>query len=108
MNTDRPISATTQLRDCPEGNVGLALVRPISDRLDELVTLTEKSGDRTSRKELIAALILAAPPDGHSLAKVLKQYRLASAGDSRLGDVSQGEIRAASPMRPGPRPRRNH
>jgi hypothetical protein len=39
---------------------------PISERLDDLVTLAEQTGERTNRKELIASLIVAAPTTGGS------------------------------------------
>jgi hypothetical protein len=106
MPTRRRISAGTPLRECPESNVGLALASPISDRLDVLVSLAEASGGRTSRKELMASLILATRADGEELAKAVRNYRRSSAGEARLDGADSARSLAVIPRRPGPRPRR--
>jgi hypothetical protein len=106
MTSRRRISAATPLRECPESNVGLALVLPISDRLDALVSLAETSGSRTNRKELLASLILAAPTDGEELAEAVRSYRRSSAGQARLDGEDGGSSLTVAPRRPGPRPRR--
>jgi hypothetical protein len=103
-----PISATTPLRECPESNVGLALAWPISDRLDALVTLVDASGGRTNRKELLASLILAAPPDGDQLAEAVRRYRRSLAGEARLDGRDADTTVTVFPRRPGPRPRQKH
>jgi hypothetical protein len=101
---DRLISSIP-LRECPEHNVGLSLVQPISDLLDLLVSRTEAVGERTSRKELIAALILAAPSDGRKIASLLRRYRLASTGDTGVDSTGNEAPGPSMPRRPGPRPR---
>ena len=102
------VKAETLLRDCPECNVGLALPFPISDRLDELVSLAESNGERTNRKEVIAALILNASASGDVLSNVLKQFRTTPAGDALVGRASGVNKRTISrSLRPpGPRPRK--
>jgi len=105
MSTGRRISATTPLRDCPEGSVGLSFPLPISDRLDALVSLAEASGERTNRKELVASLILSAPVQGSELASNLRKYRQASAGEARTTGQGSGAVLTVAPRRPGPRPR---
>jgi hypothetical protein len=105
MTAQRRISADTALRDCPEGNVGLAFPLPISDRLDALVALAEAAGDRTNRKELLASLILATSPIGQELAAALRNYRRATARDARIDGKSSSTILLPS-RRPGPRPRK--
>ena len=106
MSAGRRISATTPLRDCPEGSVGLSFPLPISDRLDALVSLAEASGERTNRKELVASLILSAPIQGPELASNLRRYRQASAGEARTAGQGSGAVLTLAPRRPGPRPRR--
>ena len=106
MNKRQRIAADTPLRSCPERNVGMALCDPISDRLDRLVSLAEASFDRTSRKELLASLILAAPPDGTALVEMLRAYRQSTAEQARLDGGTAGAPLTASERRPGPRPRR--
>ncbi len=106
MSTRRRLSAATPLRDCPEGSVGLSFPLPISDRLDALVSLAEASGERTNRKELVAALILSAPSEGPELAQRLRSYRQASAGDAVLDGQETSAVLTIARRRPGPRPRR--
>lgn len=95
------------LADCPERGVGLVLSNPISDRLDHLVDCVEETGERTSRKEVIAALILDAALDGSDLAARIRRLRLAKVGDA----VDQSRRRRTSlpeaERQPGPRPRRS-
>jgi hypothetical protein len=106
MKKRQRIAADTPLRSCPERNVGLALCDPISDRLDRLVALAEGSFDRTSRKELLASLILAAPADGTALVEMLRAYRQSTAEQAGLDEGSTGAPLTVSDRRPGPRPRR--
>lgn len=105
MSERQRIAAETPLRNCPERNVGMALCDPISDRLDRLVSLAEASFDRTTRKELIASLILAAPTDGATLVEMLRSYRQSTAEQARLDGRKAGTPLTASDRRPGPRPR---
>ncbi len=102
----RRIAADTPLRNCPERNIGMALCDPISDRLDDLVSLAESSFDRTTRKELVASMILAAPTDGTTLLELLRSYRQSTAEQARLDGREAGTPLTASERRPGPRPRR--
>lgn len=105
MSKRRRIAADTPLRSCPERNVGMALCDPISDRLDRLVSLAEASFDRTSRKELLASLILAAPTDGPALVELLRAFRQSTAEQARVDGGESGAPLTASDRRPGPRPR---
>ena len=86
--------------------MGLALSSPLSDRLDALVRLVEATGDRTCRKELIAALILAAAPHGEELAQRIREYRMAPARDALLNPENAPEHLAMEVRKPGPRRRR--
>jgi hypothetical protein len=101
---DAQIPPETPLPSCPERSVGLSLPLPISARLDLLVALAEQVGERTSRKEIVAACLLGAPDGAEELVRWLRIYRRSPADSvytsgSRLEDL---EFRAA---RPGPRPR---
>lgn len=107
MTARRRISADTLLRECPEGNVGLALPLPLSDRLDALVALAETAGDRTNRKELLASLILAVRPSGQEISAVVRTYRQATARDARLDGRTNDSTVPLRSRRPGPRPRRS-
>jgi hypothetical protein len=94
----------TPLPSCPERSVGLSLPLPISARIDLLVALAEQAGERTSRKEVVAACILGAPDGAEELVRWLHVYRRSPAvsvytSGSQLADLEPG------PARPGPRPR---
>lgn len=102
------VQADALLADLDERSVGLALAAPLSERLDALVRLVEASGDRTSRKELVAALILAAPPDGEELAKRVRAYRMALARDTLLDPDDAPDHLALEIRKPGPRRRKPH
>jgi hypothetical protein len=108
MTARRRISADTPLPECPEKRIGLSLPAPINDRLDDLVTLAEQTGERTSRKELVASLILAAPTGGVDVSDLLRSYRLANARTARLNSSGEESTIAIRSHRPGPRPRRRH
>ena len=103
----------TSLAECPERSVGLVLADPISKRLDGLVDCVEATGERTSRKEVIAALILAASPDGEQLAASLRRLRLAGVRDVYVGlrvdpqpSANGGGLDMSAQRQPGPRARR--
>lgn len=107
MVDPKPLTDDAPLADCPERGVGLVLSDPISDRVDHLVDCVEATGERTSRKEVIAALILDAAVDGSELAARIRRLRLAKVGDA----VDQSRRRRTSlpegERQPGPRPRRS-
>jgi hypothetical protein len=100
------IRPDAQLQRCPEFQIGVGLPAPLSGRLDGLVERADDAGAKTSRKELLGALLLAASDDGEKLAELVQRYRKATAGDAQVPD--QPEARFLEPDRPapGPRPRR--
>ena len=99
------IDPDTRLPECPERAVGMDLALPISDRLDTLVELAEQEGENTSRKEVVAALILAASELGEELGSVLRTYRKARALDALVQQPTNAEILEFARPRPGRRPR---
>src|SRR5690349_5574542 len=104
MTARRRIRSDAPLRDAPEEGIGLTIPAPLSDRINALVDLVDAAGERTSRKELIAALILAARPLSDELATALRTYRGASVGDASL-EAHRPESFELTPRKPGPRPR---
>jgi len=104
MTARRRIRSDAPLRDAPEEGIGLTIPAPLSDRINALVDLVDAAGERTSRKELIAALILAARPLSDELARALRAYRGASVGDASL-EANRPDSFELTPRKPGPRPR---
>jgi hypothetical protein len=106
MTARRRIRSDAPLHDAPEEGIGLTIPAPLSDRINALVDLLEAAGERTSRKELIGALILAARPLSDELANTLRAYRRASVRDALLEADRAGGSLGLAPRKPGPRPRR--
>lgn len=104
MNSQSRVDGDLKMTSCPETRVGIALPAVLSERLDELVAVAEAAGERTSRKELIGSLLLAASTDGAALARTVKRYRSATV---RSAMVSDGDTFTPQRHNPGPRPRRS-
>jgi hypothetical protein len=100
------IPPQTPLPCCPERSVGLSLPVPITARIDLLVELAEQAGERTSRKEIVAACILGAPDGADELVRWLRIYRSSPADSVYPSGPKLGEALELQPTRPGPRPRR--
>ncbi len=100
------IRPDAQLQRCPEFQIGVGLPAPLSGRLDGLVERADAAGAKTSRKELLGALLLDAPVEGEVLAQLVQRYRKATADDVAV--PGQPDARFFEPERPppGPRPRR--
>jgi hypothetical protein len=106
MTVRRRIPSDWLLRDAPDEGIGVTVPAPLSDRIDALVDLLNAAGERTSRKELIAALILDAHPVGEELINTLRAYRRAAVRDALVDPDRAGETILLAPRKPGPRPRR--
>ena len=105
MTTPSRLEPDRPLRAAPERSVGLSLPAPISARVDALVAVIEQHGERTNRKELIAALILAAQAEADDLAAAIRRYRRALIRDALLDPESAIVALDLPPQKPGPRPR---
>jgi hypothetical protein len=101
----RRTPADALLGQLPEYNVGLSLPDVISARLDGLVELANRAGARTSRKELIAALLLVARPRQDELEATVRRYRTTRARDALIRDGKVTTSLAFTPRQPGPRSR---
>lgn len=102
----RRIPADAPLRGLRERNVGLALSDPVSARLDALVALVEEAGERTNRKELVAALIVGAEAKSGNLIALVRRYRTALTRDALLTDDAVPSVVVFPTVHPGPRRRR--
>jgi hypothetical protein len=98
-------SGSPRLRHLPAKQLSLALPTPISARLDAMRDLAEQLDEHTSRKELVAALILAAPKDPEHLAVAVQDYRAASIIDALMPGLETHQLLNPARSR-GPRPQR--
>lgn len=76
------VESHRRLSSYPDIPHGFALSEPVSDRLDAFVQLVaDAGGGRTSRRELVAALIATATAVGERLSAMLRQYRILEVDD---------------------------
>lgn len=86
----------------PEKQAGIAWPLPVDHYLDRLLAQAHQSGERTSRKELAAAVVSAAVLTDNELGELLKRYRTRTVADLfGLTDASDRVV--ISKKRPGPR-----
>jgi hypothetical protein len=92
----------TRLTACQQRSVTIGLPGPLNERLDRLVDLADEEGARTNRKELLAALVLAAPESGAQLDELVRTYRKARARDAAVAE-DLSSVLAFKRHQPGPR-----
>jgi hypothetical protein len=85
-------------------NAGLSWPIAVDEHLDRLVARATDSGERTFRKELIAAIIAATDVDGAELGNLLRSYRTKRVKELLGADARDGVIEIAQ-RRPGRRTR---
>jgi hypothetical protein len=106
MDKRGEINPSRALRDAEQTSIGLTVPVPLSQRLDRLVNRAEQAGARVYRKDLVAALILAAPETPDELFQLFTRYRTATAADAALADEPRAQVLRLERPKPGRRPRR--
>jgi hypothetical protein len=74
-NVGHADEARTNLSRSHDKQVGLRIPLAVDARLDRLVDAASIVGERTNRKEIVAALIADCPEDGEALSQRLRRYR---------------------------------
>jgi hypothetical protein len=100
------IAPDTPLPLCPERSVGLSLPVPVNARIDQLVELVERAGERTSRKEIVALCVLCSPDNAADLVRRLRRYRQLTADSVYTSGPILVDALDLRPARPGPRRRK--
>lgn len=85
--------------------VGLRWPIALDEFVDRLVRVAEAAGERTNRKELIAAIVATATADGAALGQALRRYRTMTVGDCLPEAEHEGRVIHLAGRKPGPRPR---
>ena len=96
------IDPSERLDRCPTKGAALTWPIPLDEHLDRLRDQVEIVGERTTRRELVAAIVFAAPNDSNALAALLRAYRLATVAALGLAAAGENVIELAS-KKPGPR-----
>lgn len=71
----RAVELDGNLSRSTDRQVGLRWPVPVDDRLDRLVDRAIEAGERTNRKELLAAIVASCDLDGNALGGLLRRYR---------------------------------
>lgn len=104
MPTERhPVRVDELLRTSRDKQVGLRWPYAVDQRLDALVERAVTAGERTNRRELLAALVFSVAPTGDELGGILRSYRLATIGDVILDARISGKVVSLVNHKPGPR-----
>jgi hypothetical protein len=100
--TGTPLAADQLVRDYPQKQAAVAWPLPVDVRLDELLAQAEAAGEKTSRKELVAAIIAKTRVSDTQLGRLLRWYRTAKVCD--LISLPEGEnVVPFVKHKPGPR-----
>jgi hypothetical protein len=93
------------LSECPDRQFGFRWPVALDRRLDQLVERANGAGERTNRRELLAALLLNADFTGEELSQLVRTFRLATVGDAvlRAGGGADDNVIEFLHHRPGPR-----
>jgi hypothetical protein len=90
----------------PDRQAGISWPLPVDAKLEDLLKAARDVGERTSRREIAAAIIAMTELSGERLSDLLRRYRLARVKDvlqpSDTSNVVEVEF---TPYGPGPRRR---
>ena len=105
MEREISFRSDERLDRCEAKGAAITWPIPLDNLLDVLVTLADDAGQKTTRKELAAAVVLAAPRDGATLADLVTAYRRAKVVDVAPPEAAGDNVIPFQVRRPGPRPR---
>lgn len=73
--SDTPLDVDRKVVEFPERQSAVAWPLPVDARLERLLDQAREAGERTSRKEIVAALVATATFTDAQLGKLLRRYR---------------------------------
>ena len=104
MAIDRRLQQERKLKDFKDGALNVHVALPLHGRLDALLErLEDERGIRSSRRDLVAALILAAPTNAAKLDKMIRTLNTAPASAALVAGVDDAKILEFKPPGPGRR-----
>lgn len=102
---DVTVDPALPLDECEEKPAAVAWPLPVDRRLDELVSRARDYGERTTRKELAAAIVFGFDSTAEDISALLRRFRTATAGDAVLERPTDENVLRLPRHRPGPRVR---
>jgi hypothetical protein len=84
---------------------GLRWPIALDAKLDRLLDAATDAGERTNRKEIVAALLAAADHDGPALGEIIRAYRTMKVRDALPAQPHGARVVELAHHRPGPRAR---
>lgn len=87
----------------PKRNCGVQWALPVDARLDTFVESAHSAGEKTTRRELLSAIVCAVEDDAEELGRIIRSYRLKTVAEV-LDEKPDGEnVIAIRRHPPGPR-----
>ena len=99
-----PLKVGDAVSSYPDRQAGISWPLPVDAKLEELLKAARAVGERTSRREIVAAIIAMAAYSGEELSELLHNYRLAQVGDV-LQPSDTSNVVKFTQHGPGPRRR---
>lgn len=97
------VSLDTNLSRSRDRQVGLRWPTAVDARLDLLLAAAIDAGERTNRKELLAALVAGCDLDGPALGQALRAYRTMRVRDALPPQPRGAVVAYFADGKPGPR-----
>lgn len=104
---EHTVATDERVCDSRDKQVGLRWPSVVDAHLDRLLANAYDSGERTNRKELLAAIVATSQFSGEDLRSMLQNYRLMRVRDLLPPSQSDEGVIRLSANRPGPRRARN-
>jgi hypothetical protein len=98
-----PLRLDDPVSDYPDRQAGISWPLPVDAKLEQLLQTAREVAERTSRREIVAAIIaMDTNYTGDELSKLLRRYRLARVGDV-LGQPDKSNVVPFIHRNSGPR-----
>jgi hypothetical protein len=99
-----PLNISDGVSSYPDRQAGISWPLPVDAKLEELLKAARSVGERTSRREIVAAIIAMANYSGEELSNLLRSYRLARVGEVLQSSDTSNVVKFTQ-HGPGPRRR---
>lgn len=103
MPPKRVFNLDDQLAAIEERNAGISWSLAVDLRLDDLLDRAREAGERTTRKEVAAAIVGAYEGTGEELGALVRRHRLLRARDVLRTAEREDNVVSLPPAKPGPR-----